>query len=304
MNGQGHNSAAYGQELRGEVETVLSDDHVKLFHYAKWHLGDYITGTQGMSLEHEGAYMRFLVRLYDRGKPFPDDDRFMCTVMGLSLRVWRRIRDTLVTVGKIICRNGSLTNARFERERQKRAEELRKQVESARKRWENERAKQRRNGEVSQEFGESLGEVSPKIQGSDGEKSNKINGDEVATHMPPRDQRLESTEKERTSFSESARATKGKRGSRTRLSPDWELPPEWRAATKSKFGINDAQIDREAARFKRYWTSPDAKKPLKADWPGTWENWIDRALDNGIRPAANRGNGNYSLNGTYTGELL
>jgi uncharacterized protein YdaU (DUF1376 family) len=173
--GQGHNSATYGQELCAEIETVLSDEHKKLFHFAKWHIEDYLLGTEGMKLEQEGAYMRFLMRLYQRGKPLPDDDRYMSTLMRLSIRVWKRIKDSLVAIGKIIVKRGCLTNARFERERQERAEQLRKQAEATRKQWERQRAEKAGNSEVSAKFEESLDEVSPKLSQNEGEKVNKNN---------------------------------------------------------------------------------------------------------------------------------
>lgn len=176
MSGPGHNSAAYGQELRDEIETVLGDDHEKLFHFAKWHIEDYVQGTKGMALETEGAYIRFLMRLYRRGKPLPDDDRFMSIVMGLSIRVWKRIKGSLIAIGKIVLRSGCLTNMRFEKERKARAEQLKKQSEGMRKRWANERAAKEKNQEVSGKFQESLGEVSGKLSGKVGEKTNEING--------------------------------------------------------------------------------------------------------------------------------
>jgi uncharacterized protein YdaU (DUF1376 family) len=174
--GQGHNSAAYGQGLCAEIETVLSDEHEKLFHFAKWHIDDYLQGTEGMGLEIEGAYIRFLMRLYRRGKPLPDDDRFMSVVMGLSVRVWRRVKDSLIAIGKIILRSGCLTNMRFEKERKARAEQLRKQSEGMRKRWQNERAAKAANDGVSPKFQESLAEVSLKLSENLDEKPNEING--------------------------------------------------------------------------------------------------------------------------------
>lgn len=73
------------------------------------------------------------------------------------------------------------------------------------------------------------------------------------------------------------------RGSKTRLPADWQLDPQWRADTRKVFGATDEQIDIEVARFRRYWTSPDAKNPMKADWKRAWENWFDRAMERGIR---------------------
>jgi uncharacterized protein YdaU (DUF1376 family) len=171
----GSNSAQYEQMLRADIETVLCDDHEKLFHFAKWHIDDYIQGTEGMALETEGAYIRFLMRLYRRGKPLPDDDSFMSICMGLSTRVWRRIKDSLIAIGKIIRRAGYLTNPRFEKERRERADQLRKQAEGAHKRWKEQREREAAKQEVSAKFPESLPEVSPKLSGNSDEKPNEIN---------------------------------------------------------------------------------------------------------------------------------
>lgn len=174
MDMRGHNSASFGEAL-GHVETILPDDHETMFRYAQWHIGDYITGTMGMQLEQEGAYMRFLVRLYQRGKPLPDDDRYMATCMNLSVRVWRRVRDGLIAVGKIIAKCGCLTNSRFERERQIRAATIRKQAEAARLRWERERSEKMGLTEVSAKFAGSLDETSPKLSEFAAKKASKIN---------------------------------------------------------------------------------------------------------------------------------
>ena len=187
MRRMGDNSGASIEELddlRAEAFAEEIEPN-KLFYFVKWNLADYIAGTQDLTIEQEGVYIRFLVRLYDRGKPFPDDDRFMVTVLGLStVRVWKRVRDSLLEIGKIIRRNGCLTNNRFERERAKRAQELRRQANAARKRWAVERAKKTSSEKVSPKFGESLGEVCPNISPNFGEKPNEINDHSVTTHMP------------------------------------------------------------------------------------------------------------------------
>lgn len=136
----GHNSAAFGEMLQEDVERILgAADAEKLFLYVQWHVGDYTLGTQGMTLETEGAYQRFLMRLYARGKPLPDDDGVMAVTMSLSKTVWRRIKATLVALGKIIIRSGFLTNYRFEKERRRRAEQMLKQANAANARWDKRR---------------------------------------------------------------------------------------------------------------------------------------------------------------------
>lgn len=196
---KGHNSAAFGEELCEEVESILVDGTKKLFHYVQWHLTDYIAGTQGMSAEQEGVYMRFLVRLYDRGKPFPDDDKFMALMMSLDIRRWRRIKKELIGTGKIVIRSESLTNTRFEKERVKRAHELQKQADATRKYWEQKRKKEATSAELAPNFDATSDELSGEVHANDPKKSNKINGSgkhPTSYTRETRDQRLESIKKE------------------------------------------------------------------------------------------------------------
>jgi uncharacterized protein YdaU (DUF1376 family) len=197
----GHNSASYGQEIDPPVETILGDDHKKLFHYVQWNLADYITGTQGMTPEQEGVYMRFLVRLYDRGKPLPDDDRFMSSIMGLDIRRWRRARTDLVAFGKIIVRAGALTNARFEKERLKRAEELQKQAEATRKYWEKRRAEKATSEESRAEVGAKSAGLHRDVSEKFDEKPNKINETDEHPNRHTRKSRVQSLEERKEDIS-------------------------------------------------------------------------------------------------------
>ncbi|MEI6283411.1 MAG: DUF1376 domain-containing protein, partial [Alphaproteobacteria bacterium] len=86
---------------------------------------------------------------------------------------------------------------------------------------------------------------------------------------------------------------------RTRLPPDWE-PTEGNRAYAKLTGLADAKIDTIAIGFRRYWTGPDAKQPLKADWDRTWENWVDREIQAG---ALNRGNGRGRSSGNDGGRV-
>lgn len=187
----GDNSAAFGQTLRGDIETLLGDEKI-VFHYVRWHINDYISGTKEMTLETEGAYMRFLVNLYERGKPFPDDDRVMARVMRLSVRVWRRIRDGLMAVGKIIRKNGCLTNSRFEKERWERADEMRKKALAANTRW-------HKSPQVSPKFEPNLAETSAKLDAMFAGKINEINEAIKNVHMLTKNPRIQEPEEEKES---------------------------------------------------------------------------------------------------------
>lgn len=61
----------------------------------------------------------------------------------------------------------------------------------------------------------------------------------------------------------------------SRLPADWVLPADWRewAASERK----DIDPDTEAQTFADYWHGVAGAKGRKADWAGTWRNWIRRA---------------------------
>jgi len=194
MRGIGDNSAAFGEDLIESVERVIADAGKKLFHYVQWHLADYITGTQGMAPDQEGIYIRFLVRLYDRGKPFPDDDRFMASIMSLDIRKWRRLKADLISFGKITIQSGGLTNARFEKERQKRALELQKQADATKKYWEKKRSEKETSGQLRPDFAPTSPRLPREVSPNYAKKPNEIN--EIGKHpnQETRDYRLESRE--------------------------------------------------------------------------------------------------------------
>jgi uncharacterized protein YdaU (DUF1376 family) len=179
MSTPGRNALNPEEQLSDE--DWLGRNDVVQFRFVDLHIGDWIGGTLGMNCEVEGAYIRFLIRLYQHGKPLIDDDREMSARMGLSLRVWKRLRDALVASGKIVARAGCLTNKRFENERLKRSVQLRKQAEAARSRWQKEKSSE----EVSAEFAGSLDETSAKISANSDAKPKEINGLEHSQPMPP-----------------------------------------------------------------------------------------------------------------------
>lgn len=61
----------------------------------------------------------------------------------------------------------------------------------------------------------------------------------------------------------------------SRLPADWKLPDDWRAWAKAK--RPDVSADEEADKFADFWHAKAGKDGRKADWLGTWRNWIRRA---------------------------
>lgn len=73
---------------------------------------DFIHGTMMLTLEEKGAYSLCLDLIYDRGAPIPDDARWLSGVCGVSIRKWNKIRERLISLGKLTCQGGLISNSR------------------------------------------------------------------------------------------------------------------------------------------------------------------------------------------------
>lgn len=64
-----------------------------------------------------------------------------------------------------------------------------------------------------------------------------------------------------------------KAGKGSKIPPEWTPDVDCRAYAAQR-GLNQQEIDDEAKEFVAYWLSPDATKPVKRDWNGTWKRRI------------------------------
>lgn len=97
-----------------------------------WHPryhGAALEGMRRLSLEERGAYTTLLDLMYERAGGVPDDERFISGWLGCSTRLWRSIRERLISAGKIRIEGDLIVNDRA-------AEELRSQSVRSRKRAE------------------------------------------------------------------------------------------------------------------------------------------------------------------------
>lgn len=84
--------------------------------YYKAYPRDFIEGTVGMPLELKGAYRLVLDLIYLRSGALPDDPRYIAGVLGCSVRAWNRYRAELIEAGKIVLRDGVISNFRADKE--------------------------------------------------------------------------------------------------------------------------------------------------------------------------------------------
>lgn len=74
-----------------------------------------------------------------------------------------------------------------------------------------------------------------------------------------------------------------KRG--TRIASDW-TPSDSELAFAKAEGFSDWEIQREAQKFRDYWTACAGAKGVKLDWAATWRQWVRNGADrSGKTPA-------------------
>lgn len=85
------------------------------FKYYPRYARDFLEGTIGMPLEVKGAYSILLDLIYVRDGRLPDDPHFICGHLGCSVRKWNMIKPVLIEAGKIVVRDGFITNSRADK---------------------------------------------------------------------------------------------------------------------------------------------------------------------------------------------
>ena len=95
--------------------------------------GDYLGKTSGLSCEEHGAYLLLICAYWQRGKPLPDDDRYLSTATRLTLKKWRIIRPKILYYfGQ---KDGELIHDRIEKELLRSCERISSGKAGAHARW-------------------------------------------------------------------------------------------------------------------------------------------------------------------------
>ncbi|WP_273755799.1 YdaU family protein, partial [Bartonella sp. MM73XJBT.G] len=84
--------------------------------WIRFHLYDWISGTDGMTLEQRGAYMTLLVRMYDKKAPIKEDFETLARACNCSQKKFAAIVEYLMRNNKLVETDNGLWNARVEEE--------------------------------------------------------------------------------------------------------------------------------------------------------------------------------------------
>lgn len=149
-------------------------------------ISDWATSVAGMTLEEEGFFWRLTRLMYANESVFPDNDRQNCELMGLNIRVYRRLKERLLTRRErrhkpvIELHDGYIVNHRFVQEIEKFCAAKKASSDwgkaGADARWNRHRPKQ-----VSLKLEPNLVETSPKLREKSEPKPKEINGSVMAT---------------------------------------------------------------------------------------------------------------------------
>jgi hypothetical protein len=77
----------------------------------------------------------------------------------------------------------------------------------------------------------------------------------------------------KSSMQNSERSSRG-----SRIASDWSPTMADRQAATDE-GFSNQEIDREALRFRDYWTAKAGAGGVKLDWQATWRNWVRNSAE-------------------------
>ncbi|WP_019219857.1 YdaU family protein [Bartonella florencae] len=294
--------------------------------WIRFHLYDWISGTDGMTLEQRGAYMTLLVRMYDKKAPIKTDFGTLARACNCSQKKFAAIVEYLIRNDKLIDIDGGLWNTRVEEElkdfsdkkdhiSQVRSEAGKKgaQAKNTIKQHVNNFAEA--NDKQNVFFAEANAKQNQAIKNQNKNIYKKTNtivlakkeigsenlettdlvdepieGDTLQSQSEQIETGVESQPPihEQENISQTAKQAKANRG--CRLPADFE--PDYDFAHTE--GLPPERIKVEIAKFRDYWRSKAGANATKIDWQATWRNWVRNSKNYEI----NQQGGNYGKTST------
>jgi uncharacterized protein YdaU (DUF1376 family) len=229
---------------------------------------DFLDGCNTLDPWEELAYRRIVDLIYATGNRLIDDDRKLAWQTKVGSR-WRAIKAALIASGKIVMRDGLITNARcdveIEKIQRKIAQTSRAGLASADKR--------RPTAKVVKLFANGSTDVRSTV------------GTEGATECQPTTELLNQV----SDLPKRKSSSRGATGAR--ITADWE-PDDERLVFARSLDLDPAKVRDE---FRDYWIGIPGQKGLKADWQATFQNRCRQLAERGVR---------HGKDGQRTGDLF
>ncbi|WP_273754099.1 YdaU family protein [Bartonella sp. MM73XJBT.G] len=287
--------------------------------WIRFHLYDWISGTDGMTLEQRGAYMTLLVRMYDKKAPIKEDFETLARACNCSQKKFAAIVEYLMRNDKLVETDNGLWNTRVEEELNDFADK-KEHISQVRSEAGKKGAQAKNNTKQHvNNFAEANAKQNQAIKNQNKNiykktKTNvlakkEINSESLETNdlvdEPTEVAAVETTSEQITTSSDNqppiheqenvpkkAKRAQANRG--CRLPADFE--PDYDFAIAE--GLPPERVKVEIAKFRDYWRSKAGANATKTDWQATWRNWVRKAIEDleKTKNTNNNGgnNGNFS----------
>lgn len=217
--------------------------------YYRHYPSNWLGGVIALSAEHRGVYDTLLNLMYDRWQPVRHDPKELARICGVSsVRRFNALFVRLVELGKVTLDGGLISNARFEKERARRAKD-----------------------------GEGSGEKSAKLRKSSGKVLQK-NGPQNEPTLFENNGLGQETDPHTRVQSPDAKDQKERY---TRPSGQHRIPEDWYPSEDGYTYAADHGYDRPAAEamFRKFTDHHRAKGTRWANWDLVWQNWVRNQVE-------------------------
>ncbi|WP_455475007.1 YdaU family protein [Bartonella sp. B30(2025)] len=298
----------------------------------RFNLYDWISGTDGMTLEQRGVYITLLVRMYDKKSPIKEDYETLARTCNCSKKKFVIIVEYLMRNDKLIQTNEGLWSYRVEEEL-KEFIEKKEHISQVRSEAGKKGAQAKTHIKQSiNNFAEANGKQNQAIKNKNNiyKKTNTIvlakkeNFEDSETALSVHEQEgcdmfdTLSAQNEISDASSSPEITNvvnllpiheqeniSSQAKRANIDRGCRLPddfePDYDFAIRE--GLLPEQAKIESAKFRDYWNAKTGKDATKRDWPATWRNWIRNSKNYGNSKIGSN-HGNYPQRQKSVGERI
>ncbi|WP_208434673.1 DUF1376 domain-containing protein [Bartonella taylorii] len=274
--------------------------------WIRFHLYDWISGTNGMTSEQRGGYITLLVCMYEKKEPLKTDFQTLARVCHCSQKKFATIVEYLMRNNKLVETDNGLWNTRVEEElndfsdkkehiSQVRSEAGKKDAQAKNNTKQHVSNFAEANDKQNVFFAEANAKQNQAIKNQNKNIYKKTNTivlvkkeicsesletneqvdepTEVAAVETTSEQIATSSDNqppihEQENVSKKTKRVKTDRG--CRLPEDFE--PDYDFAIAE--GLPPERVKVEIAKFRDYWTAKSGKDATKIDWQATWRNWV------------------------------
>jgi outer membrane biosynthesis protein TonB len=240
--------------------------------YIRFFGDDWLSGTQSLTLEERGVLITLVAMTATAGEAPAYDVERLARRLGCTRAKTIKLMNALCETGKITIEDGRIYQPRALKETKKAQENSEKQTKIANARWSRLDVKTNENKPADDAT------ALPRECQPEPEPEPETIGKPIVVHASVPPPIVEQPKR-------SAQPKSGARGSR--IPANWTPTPKDYAFASSE-GLNREEINREADRFRDYWTAASGRTACKLDWEATWRNWIRSDLRK--RPGSSAGN--------------